>query len=298
MKKIARKHINRETQISLIFIIPALILYIIFTIIPSTYSLLTSFTDWDGISKHFNFTGIGNYIEILSENRFLSSIKNTFLIMVINVIIVNFAAIFLALLLDKIKLFKNFYRSIFFVPQVLSAMVISFIWSYVLNYTGIFNTLLGKMGLNFLIKDWIGDPKLAIFTFTFILIWQGIGFYMVIYLASLQTIPYELIEASKIDGAGQISRFKNIIWPLLSTAVTTCVVLSTIWSLNVFDMVIALTGGGPGFSTETAVVTMVFESTRSNRQGIAAAEAVVLLIIISFISLYLTKILRKREVEY
>ena len=290
---------NRINFISLMFFGPALLLYFIFTIIPSTVSLLASFTDWNGLSKNFNFIGIANFVEIFTGERFINAIRNTILITFFSVICVNVLAIILAVLLDNITKGKSLFRSIFFVPQVLSAIIVSYMWAYILNYdSGIFNVFLNKIGAGSLMQDWLGDPRFALISFILILIWQGVGFYMVIYLATLQTIPCELIEASKIDGAGPLRQFMNITLPLLAPAVTTCVILSILGALNVYDMVIALTNGGPGFSTETIVVTMLFEATRTSRQGVASAEAVVLFLATMAISIIVTDYLRKKEVAY
>ena len=278
---------------------PALLLYFIFTIIPATVSLLASFTDWDGVSKNFNIIGIANFIEIFTGERFINAVKNTSLITIFSVVFVNILALILAILLDNVTKGKSLFRSIFFVPQVLSAIIVSYMWAYMLNYdSGIFNVFLNGIGLGSLTQDWLGDPRFALISFTLILIWQGVGFYMIIYLATLQTIPGELIEASRIDGAGPIRQFKDITLPLIAPAITTCVILSIIGALNVYDMVIALTNGGPGFSTETIVVTMLFEATRTSRQGVASAEAIILFIATMVISIVITGYLRKKEVDY
>jgi len=285
--------------ISLSFYGPTLLMYTLFTILPACFSFYYSFTDWNGISNKYNFVGIQNYIDILTGERFLNAIKNTIFLTIGNVIIVNICAIFLAIALDNLRRAKNFYRCVFFTPQVLSAIIVSYMWSYMMSYsTGIINTTLDFLGLGNLKQDWLGDPKIVMYSLVFILIWQGVGFYMVIYLANLQTIPNELIEACKIDGAGPVTQFLNLTLPLLASGITTCVVLATIISVNTFDQIQALTGGGPGFRTETIVVSMVYEATRANRQGVASSQAVVLLVSTAIVSLLMTKYLRKREVEY
>jgi ABC-type sugar transport systems, permease components len=289
---------NNINVISFSFYGPALLVYILFTVFPTCYSFFYSLTDWNGISKEFNMVGFQNYVELFTDDRFLNAAKNTALITISNVVIVNLLAIFLAIMLDNAKRCKSMYRSIFFTPQVLSAIIVSYIWSYMMSYTGIINMVLGFFGLGNLQQDWLGDAHIVMYSLIFIIIWQGIGFYMVIYLANLQTIPVDLIEAGRIDGAGRISQFKNITLPLLAPGITTCSVLGTIMSLGIFDQIQALTGGGPGFRTETVVVSMVFESTRSARQGVASTQAVVLFIATAVISLVMTKYLRGREVEY
>ena len=290
---------NRLNLISLSFYGPALFVYILFTIFPACYSFFYSFTDWNGISKEFNIIGIQNYIEIFAGERFLNAVKNTAVITAANVIIVNILAILLAVALDNVRKAKSFYRSVFFTPQVLSAIIVSYMWSYMMSYSsGIINKVLEFVGLENLQRDWLGDAGIVMYSLIIVIIWQGIGFYMVIYLANLQTIPNDLIEACKIDGAGRISQFINITLPLLAPGITTCVVLGTIMSLNVFDQIQALTGGGPGFRTESVVVSMVYEATRSYRQGIASAEAVVLFVATAVVSLVMTKYLRGREVGY
>jgi len=296
------KNYSKNKRINLIsfsFYGQALLVYILFTILPACFSFYYSLTDWNGISKEYNIVGIQNYIDIFTGERFLNAVKNTTIITIANVAIVNICAIFLAIALDNLRRAKSFYRSVFFTPQVLSPIIVSYMWSYMMSYSsGIINNILDFLKLGNLKQDWLGDPKVVMYSLIFILIWQGLGFYMVIYLANLQTIPNELIEACKIDGAGRVSQFKNLILPLLAPGVTTCVVLGTIMSVNTFDQIQALTGGGPGFRTETIVVSMVYEATRASRQGVASSQAVVLFIATAIVSLVMTKYLRKREVEY
>jgi ABC-type sugar transport system permease subunit len=277
----------------------ALLVFIFFTILPAGFSFFYSFTDWNGISKEFDFVGWENYAEILSGERFPNAMKNTALITVVNVAVVNILALALALAMDTVPRGKSILRGIFFSPQLLSAIIVSFMWSYMMNYhSGLINRFLDLVGLGGWKQDWLGDIRFVMASLITIVIWQGIGFYMVIYLANLQTIPQDLLDAARVDGAGKWHQFRHVVFPLLAPAVTTCVVLAIINSLNIFDQVQALTGGGPGFRTETMVVSMVYEATRSSRQGIASAEAMVLFVATALISLSTTKYLRAREVEY
>ncbi len=281
------------------FILPAFVLYSVFVIAPTASALYLSFTSWDGISDDVRYIGFSNFIEIWNSTRVHHALKNTLLFTVSLVVLENILAIALAILVDKVRWFRNFFRSIFYLPVLMSGVVMGFIWVIILNYNfGVINQLLDMLGLSSWKVDWLGDPDLALISIIFSTVWKAAGYYMIIYLAGLQGIPPELTEAASIDGANGWQQFRHITFPLLASAMTVCMMLSMIGSLKIFDQIAVMTDGGPGFATETLTYIIYKVGFGELRQGFGTALAIVLFLITLILSLIQIKVLRKREVQY
>jgi len=280
------------------FIAPAFILYTLFIIVPAFSSVYYSFTSWDGISPVVKFVGLANYREIFTSARFGNALRNTVILTVFISIVENALALLLALLVDHVKWFKNFFRSAFYVPVLISGIVSGFIWKIMYNYNfGAINSLLTSIGLGEWKQDWLGNPKLTLLMVGFVLIWKGAGYYMIIYLASLQSVPTDVVEAAAIDGASSWQRFKTITVPLISGAFTINFTLSLINGLKVFDQISVMTDGGPGFTTETVVYLLYKVGFNEGRQGFGTAVGIVLLFIIIILNAVQQKFLKSREVQ-
>ncbi|MEK3787028.1 carbohydrate ABC transporter permease [Paenibacillus sp. FSL K6-1230] len=284
---------------AVLFILPSFILYTLFVIVPTFGSMYLSFTSWDGISEDIRYIGFANFVEILNSPRVHNALKNTLILTVSLVVLENIAAIAMALMVDKVKWFRNFFRSIFYFPTLLSGIVMGFVWAMLLNYNfGVVNQLLNVIGLGSWALDWLGDPKYAMVAVVLSTVWKGAGYYMIIYLAGLQGIPAELSEAASIDGANGWQQFRFITFPLLAGSLTVCLVLSMISALKIFDQIAVMTDGGPGFATETLTYIIYKVGFGELRQGFGTALAMVLFLIIMIITIIQVKILRKREVQY
>lgn len=295
----ARKRKKKHHPFAVVFILPSLILYTLFVIVPTLGSAYLSFTSWDGISEDIRYIGFANFIEIWSSPRVHNALKNTLIMTVSLVVLENIAAIAMALMVDKVRWFKNLFRSIFYFPTLLSGIVMGFVWAMILNYNfGVVNQILNNMGLGSWTVDWLGDPKYAMLSVILSTVWKGAGYYMIIYLAGLQSIPAELSEAANIDGANGWQQFRFITFPLLAGSVTVCMVLSMISALKIFDQIAVMTDGGPGFATETLTYIIYKVGFGELRQGFGTALAMVLFVIILIITMIQVKILRKREVQY
>jgi len=284
--------------VAVAFIAPAFILYTLFIIVPAFSSVYYSFTSWDGISPVIKFVGLANYREIFTSARFGNALRNTVILTVFISIVENALALLLALLVDHVKWFKNFFRSAFYVPVLISGIVSGFIWKIMYNYNfGAINSLLTSIGLGEWKQDWLGNPKLTLLMVGFVLIWKGAGYYMIIYLASLQSVPTDVVEAAAIDGASPWQRFKTITVPLISGAFTINFTLSLINGLKVFDQISVMTDGGPGFTTETVVYLLYKVGFNEGRQGFGTAVGIVLLFIIIILNAVQQKFLKSREVQ-
>jgi len=188
-------------------------------------------------------------------------------------------------------------RTIFFVPMVLAAVVVSFIWQAMLTDSGVINSVLGTAGLGALQQGWLDTPNHAIGSIVAVATWQYVGFCAVVYLAALKAIPDELLEAAQVDGCVGFARFRRIIWPLVAPAVTINTVLLLITGFKLFDYVKIITNGGPGGATNNMALNIYSVGFTQNAFGLASAQAVVLFAIVAGLSTVAVLLLRRREVE-
>lgn len=280
------------------FIAPAFLFFTLFIIVPTIASVYYSFTSWDGLNPVVKFVGLANYKEIFTSARFGNALRNTVILTAFISILENSMALILALIVDNVKWGKNFFRSAFYVPVLISGIVSGFIWKIMYNYNfGAINSIFRSIGMGEACQDWLGNPKLALIMVGVVLIWKGAGYYMIIYLASLQSVPTDVVEAAAIDGASPIQRFKAITLPLISGAFTINLTLSLINGLKVFDQISVMTDGGPGFTTETIVYLLYKVGFNEGRQGFGTAVGIVFLFIILILNAVQQSILKRREVQ-
>lgn len=284
--------------VTFMFILPAFAFFTLFIIMPTLASVYYSFTSWDGLNPAVKFIGLANYKEICTSARFANALKNTVLLTVFISLLENAAALILALLVDNVKWGKNFFRSAFYIPVLISGIVSGFIWKIMYNYNfGAINSILTSMGMGDFKQDWLGNPKLTLIMVGIVLVWKGAGYYMIIYLASLQSVPTDIVEAAAIDGASPWQRFRAITIPLISGAFTINFTLSLINGLKIFDQISVMTDGGPGFTTETIVYLLYKVGFNEGRQGFGTAVGIVLLFIIIILNAIQQKFLKSREVQ-
>ena len=285
-------------KVTIAFIAPAFIFFTLFIIVPTISSVYYSFTSWDGISPNVKFIGLANYKEIFTSARFGNALKNTIILTVFISICENVMALAIALIVDNVRWGKNVFRSAFYLPVLVSGIVSGFIWKIMYNYNfGTFNSILKSMGLEDARQDWLGNTSLTLIMIGLVLVWKGAGYYMIIYLASLQSVSTDLIEAAQIDGATAIQRFRHITIPMISGAFTINFTLSLINGLKVFDQISVMTDGGPGFTSETLVYLLYKVGFNEGRQGFGTAVGIMLLFIIIILNTIQQKFLRSREVQ-
>ncbi len=285
-------------KVAVAFIAPAFIFYTLFIIWPTVSSVYYSFTSWDGISPNLRFIGLANYKEIFTSARFGNALKNTVILTVFISIFENAFALILALIVDNVRWAKNLFRSAFYIPVLISGIVSGFIWKIMYNYNfGAINSMLTAMGMGNFKQDWLGNTSLTLIMVGVVLVWKGAGYYMIIYLASLQSVSTDILEAADIDGASPIQKFRNITVPMISGAFTINFTLSLINGLKVFDQISVMTDGGPGFTSETLVYLLYKVGFNEGRQGFGTAVGIVLLFIIIVLNTIQQKFLRSREVQ-
>lgn len=273
-------------------------MYITFIIIPIILCLIYSFTDMNPLFPNWNFVGLDNYVALFKDADFWHAVTNTILLAFIVTLVCNGLGILIAIMLNHRGQFYYVLRSVFFAPQILSAVIVGFIWSIILTDNGILNKVLKLFHLDFLTNSWLADPDLALYSIAVVIIWQMLGFSAVIYLATLQSIPSDLYEAAEIDGANRAQRFRHITFPMLAPGVTINVIMLLITMFKIYDQIAVLTAGGPGNATEVLAYKIVHTGFTKNEMGYGSSMSIVLFLIIGILSITTATVLRKREVEH
>src|SRR3989338_3004593 len=280
------------------FIAPALLLFSTFSLYPFIKVFQLSVTDWDGISPTMGVVWLANFKDLFMDNPvFWLSMKNAFVVTLLALTVQNSVALLLALLCDKDIRGGNVYRVIFYLPPVLSGIVVGLIWNWIYdgNY-GLLNHFLTFIGLDDLSRAWLSDSNLALLSVAVIHMWKGFGWGFVILLAGLQSIPRELYEAARVDGANSWTVFRNITVPLMIPVFVLVSILTILGTMQIFDIIIATTGGGPGYHTEVPITRIVQTMVGSSQFGYACAMGVVfgvILLVVSMIQIRVSKMMRQ-----
>ena len=279
------------------FTFPALFLILLFVEIPFLANIGYSFTKWNGLDKTPVYLGLENYLEFLTmDNAALEAIGFTLKYGIWMTVLLNLASIILAALLDNTKIkSRNGLRAFFYIPNIISLIVIGYIWRFV--FSQVFDIGYQSTGWEFFHWSWLGTPSLAFWSVILVGLWQGIGFYMVVYLAGLQSVPQETVEAAIIDGAGKFRRFFTITLPLIMPSITFCVFLSLVNAVKLFDIPLTLTFGGPGTATTSISLDIYKEAFINNRFGYATAKSVVLFLVTVTIAFVQLITFKQKEVE-
>lgn len=281
------------------FTFGALILYLVFVVLPGFMGIAYSFTDWNSYSTEVNFVGLENFRTILSGGEnYLDYIKNTLVFTSYTIVLKTIIGLFLAILLTYgVRRFTHFYRVVMYLPVVLPMIAVGLVFRSILNpRTGILNEFFRSVGLEALAQPWLVDPDIAMLSVIGVDTWKGVGYIMVILIAGLQTIPTELYEAAEIDGASPFARFRFVTLPLLVPALTVVTVLNMLYGLRVFDIVYVLTGGGPGYATDV-VYTAVFDEFSKGRYGVGTALSSVLFVIMTSAGFFIVRRLTRDPIE-
>ncbi len=282
---------------TLLFLVPALFFFIATVIYLLLYNFVLSFTNWDGYSMSgVRFIGWDNYRSLFTFPDLLQPFVNTLKFAVFTTVIQNLLQLLLALVLDSKLKTRSFARVAFYIPALLSGVVLSSIFTYLLGYNGALNEFLRSAGLESLVNDWFGNGDTALGLLMGINVWQWTGFGAIIYLAALQGIPTDYYEAAKIDGAGAGSRFRHITFPLLMPAVTILTFLGISGGLKLFELPFIITKGGPAGATNT-IATFIFSLNAGGRVALACAISIVLMLFIALLTGLQLFVTRKREVE-
>jgi raffinose/stachyose/melibiose transport system permease protein len=282
----------------LLFILPAFIVYTILTVIPLVQTLGLSFTNWDGYSmSHLSFTGLKNFRLVFADRSMKTALLNTCFYSIVFPLVTTVFAIPLSLVLNSGMKTKNLQRAVFFFPSVPSAIILGYLWAYILSPTGngLLNKLLGLFGIHPVM--WLAVPKWAMFSVLLVNLWSVVGWHACIYLAQLQSIPTEYYEAANVDGATAWQKFRYITFPMLASAMTVSVMLLLLNSMKLYDLPFALTSEGPGTSTTLVSQIIIKTGFVEKSYGKATAMSAIFFVFIAVISVIQLKLMKKREVE-
>jgi ABC-type sugar transport system permease subunit len=292
-----RAHLARRDAGLSAFAGLAMLLYLAFLIVPVLLSLETSFTNQNVLSASSGFVGLANYREMLHDSQLAAALEFTVALAAIVTIAANVAGLAFAILLNRTSLSYRVLRTLAFLPQVISGIIVGFVWSWILSPGGLVNNILAKVGLVSQPVNWLGTPHMAMLSVSIVVAWVLTGFTTVVYLAALQNIPRELYDASSIDGANSRQQFRMITFRMVAPATTISVVISLITVLKLYDIITALTGGGPAYSTRSVAMYIISVGFSNGAYGYASAIAMVLLALTAVIALTVTTLLRRREVD-
>jgi ABC-type sugar transport system permease subunit len=287
---------RRRTRAALFFLAPAFAVLGVFVVWPVLRSFYVALTNDSGFGTP-TFIGLDNYVQVFQDPRFLNALINT-LVYAIGTVPLSIAiALGLALLLNRAIPARGFFRAIIFLPFVASLGVVAIAWASMLDpQNGFIAAGLSQLGIP--TGNGIKDPNLAMPAVILVGIWRNIGFFMVLYLAGLQSIPADVKEAAYMDGAGPVRTFRSITWPLLANTTTFVSIIAVIFALQAFDQIYVMTSGGPFFRTETLVMLIFNTGIEQYKIGYASAMSWVLVIILLIISLIQLRIFRNRTVQY
>ncbi len=277
-----------------LFVGPVLIPFILVVLLPLLFGIYYSFTDWNGIKSDVVWIGFKNYVTAFKDQGFLNSFIFTFKFTVVSVVVLNILGFGLALLVTRQLKINNLLRTIFFMPNLIGGLILGFIWQFI--FKEVFASLGNLTGQQWLL-GWLSDEKTGFYGLVILMAWQMAGYLMVIYIASIQNIPQELVEASMIDGANAWQRLKNIVLPLVRPAFTVSLFLTLSNSFKLYDQNLSLTAGGPGNSTQMMAMNIYNTAFKFNQMGVAQAKAFILFLIVGAITLTQVYVSKKGEVE-
>ncbi|WP_066258268.1 carbohydrate ABC transporter permease [Neobacillus drentensis] len=280
---------------------PALILLSLFILVPTVEVFRMSLYKWGGFSNNQVFVGLENFRKLWNDLNFFRSLQNSILLIVVVTLFTMVLSVLFATLLSREKLKgNNFFRIIFYIPNILSIVVIAGIFSAVYDpSTGLLNNLLAVFKLESLQKMWLGDQKIAIYSIGGALVWQAVGYYMVMYMSSMASIPESFYEASSLEGAGRITQFFSITLPLIWNNIRTTLTFFIISTINLsFLLVQAMTGGGPDGSTEVFLSYMYKQAYTNSSYGYGMAIGVVIFLFSFALSAIISQVTKREVLEY
>jgi raffinose/stachyose/melibiose transport system permease protein len=276
-----------------LFIAPTLLSLIIVVLIPFIIGIYYSFTDWNGINQPL-FIGLKNFMLLKDDTEFWNSILFTAKFAIACIIIINVAGLSLAMLVTRKIFARNFMRTAFYLPNLIGGLILGFIWNFI--FVDVFQTISDATHIGWL-SGWLSTTNTGFWGLVIVTSWQMIGYVMVIYIAYIESIPTDLVEASKIDGANSWQQFKNVIFPLISPAFTISLFITLSNSFKLFDQNLSLTAGAPGNTTQMITLNIYQTAFSAQEMAVGQAKAVVMFVIIAIISIIQVYFTQRREVE-
>jgi ABC-type sugar transport system permease subunit len=284
---------REETLMGYFFILPAVALFLVFGVYPFYRTITISFTDWDGISNAYNQIGFQNYLTMFSDQLWWRSLVNGLFFSWTAIVFMNGIALLLALAVDRKIKGQTIYRSLFYIPTILSGVVVAIIWKWLYQpIGGPLNQILGSIGLASLQTAWLASSKTVLWAISIASMWASIGSPFLLFLAGLQSVPIELYEAARIDGGNDWQLFRYITVPFLVPVTAIITVLTFLGAMQIFNIVLTMTSGGPGFASEVPILHIYREGFKLYDFGYASALSMtfgILLFGISIFQLWLSR---------
>jgi raffinose/stachyose/melibiose transport system permease protein len=280
----------------ILFIAPGVVFFAGIVLISFVLGIYYSFTEWNGVDAEAIWIGIDNYVEVFSGDKQAGvSALFTLRFTIVSVIIANLLAFALALALTRALFTDQLMRTIIFLPNIIGGIILGFIWRFI--FVNSFKSLGVLTDLSFFTAPWLGTAETGFWASVIVFVWQRTGYLMVIYIAAIIGIDEHLIEAARIDGASRLTMLTRIIVPLTVPAITVCLFLALSWTTKMFDVIYALTAGGPFGSTETFAMNIYYEAFSSNNYGLGSAKAIVFFVVVGVISVAQVLLTKRWEVE-
>lgn len=288
---------NVKLHIRLIYMLPAIILFIGLVVLPVVMSLYNSFFDWNGITEKV-FIGIENFKELLRDQQVKGALINTLKMVIVSTCLQLPLGMLIALTVSSKKIRgKKFFQSVYFLPVILSASIVGILWTQIYDPNqGLLNIFLGKLGLHRLQHAWLGEPKTALYAVIVVMLWFYVGNYVLIYYGALQSIPMDIIEYAELEGVPPMTRFLKIQLPLIWPTIQLTTMLVVVNSLRYFDLVYIMTKGGPNHSTDVLATVIVQNAFDSMRMGYASAISMFLFLLGAVFIVFVNKIMQKESV--
>ncbi len=279
-----------------VFYIPALLLILFFVLWPLIEAIRISFTQWNGYSQDYKYIGLKNYLKLFKDSNFLIAFRNTIIYGFGSTLLQNLLGLAYAVFLNSRFKGHSVVRTFIYMPVMISSLIMGYIIYFFVQYNrGIFNEMIGIFGMAPI--DWMASGTRGVIIITLMNSWQYVGIAMVIYMAGLQNIPQMYLEAAEIDGASPWQRFRHITFPLLLPSISSAVVLNLIGGLKLYDVIVSLSGGGPGFSTHSLASYVSNQYFKAQNAGYSAAVGIFTFLFIMVVSNIFTNYFSKKEVD-
>ncbi|MFD0714257.1 carbohydrate ABC transporter permease [Paenibacillus sp. GCM10027626] len=284
-----------KRYLNLAYVLPALALFVMFSLLPIIRTIQYSFTNSNGVNKNFDYVGFKNYAAAITDARWWEAIGNGVIFALLSLVFMNTIALLLSVATNSNIRGSKFYRVIFYIPPILSGIVVGYIWKWIYEPKGLLNSLLKDIGLGDYTHVWLGSMDTALYAVAVSSMWQGVGGSFILFLAGLQGIPKDLYEAASIDGANRFQQMRYITIPSLRKVYTLVNILTILGALGIFNHVYAMTMGGPGYATEVPALRIYREAFTNSDFGMASAFSILFGIMLFILSLIQLKLSQKKD---
>lgn len=288
-KKIMKRYLN------LAYVLPALLLFILFSLLPIIRTVQYSFTNFNGVNKNYDYVGFKNYLAAITDTRWWEAVGNGVIFALLSLVFMNTIALLLSIATNSNIRGSKFYRVVFYIPPILSGIVVGYIWKWIYEPKGLLNGLLKDIGLGEYTHVWLGSMDTALYAVAVSSMWQGVGGSFILFLAGLQGIPKDLYEAASIDGASRFQQLRYITIPSLRKVYTLVNILTILGALGIFNHVYAMTMGGPGYTTEVPALRIYREAFTNSDFGMASAFSILFGVMLFILSLIQLKLSQKKD---